>query len=84
MPRNNLVDVHHGPGGLRVEFLTDIYTPVMVYLKDGSATFYCAQGEGEVEGIGLTHAQLLFLDQIEAKANAHYDKYTHNNPENKR
>lgn len=74
----------HGPRGLRVEFLDDMYTPVMVFLGRLSATFQCASAEGEIEGQDLSRDQLNFLAELESEADAHYDKYTHNNPENKR
>ncbi len=42
-----------GPGGLRVVFNEDPDTPCMVYLYDASATFDCAEMEGEIEGYGV-------------------------------
>ena len=62
-----------GPDGLRVEFNADeIFpndpgqgTPVLVCLGRETATFCCALNEGEVDGIRLSPAQMLFLESIE-------------------
>jgi hypothetical protein len=72
------IETHEGPGGLRVEFLDDPYTPVMVYLKRGSATFQCAIDTGEVEDETLSREQCAFLARIEDEANEHYNRYTIN------
>lgn len=65
-----------GPGGIRVVFdPKDFDTPCMVYLKDASATFYCAQGEGYVEHIELTQEQFDFLTSLEEQADEFYNEH---------
>ena len=69
-----------GPGGLHLVFdPEDPDTPCMVYLRDrseeGSATFWCALEEGEVEGYDLSSAQLEFLKGYEAEATAFDDAH---------
>lgn len=62
--------------GCRVELDTDeVYpddpgqgTPAMVYYRDGSATYWCAVGEGEVDGkefIRLPPRVLEWLESLE-------------------
>lgn len=60
-----------GPGGLRLVFGDDIYTPCMVYLKDASATFHCALGEGAVEYESLSSGQVEWLSQFDDAATKH-------------
>jgi hypothetical protein len=62
-----------GPGGLRLVFGHDPYTPCMVYLKDASATFDCAVGEGAVEHHSMTYAQTDWLLSFDEAASRHID-----------
>jgi hypothetical protein len=60
-----------GPGGIRLVFGNDPYTPCMVYLKDGSATYDCAIDEGSVEGNALTNKQFDWLIDFSNQADQH-------------
>ncbi len=69
-----------GPGGLHIVFdPQDPDTPCMVYLRDrseeASATFFCALEVGEVEGYDLSDAQLAFLKEHAAAAEAFDDAH---------
>lgn len=66
-----------GPGGLKVIFDdNDSDTPVIVALGNGTATFHCCEGEGEVEGQELSDAQVSFLRNIAQEAYDFYDAHT--------
>ena len=62
-----------GPNGLSVCFdASQIFpndpgqgTPVLVCLGRETSSFCCAINEGEVDGIRLSPAQMLFLESIE-------------------
>ena len=64
-----------GPGGLLVKLdAGEIYpadpgngTPVMVHLPfgHGSATYWCACGEGDIEGMALTQQQFDWLQSLD-------------------
>lgn len=60
-----------GPGGVRLVFGNDMYTPCMVYYKDGSATLHCALHEGEVEGHHLNERQATWLGSFSEAAEGH-------------
>ncbi len=77
---------HSGPGGIVLVLdASEIYpedpgngTPAMVYLcrglreDDCSSTYWCCQGEGEVEHLQLTRAQTEWIDKIEPVVDAFY------------
>jgi len=68
-----------GPGGLRVVFdPKDSDTPCMVYFREASSTFDCANANGEVDGYELTSRQCAYLAGLEAEADEFYNAYTHN------
>jgi hypothetical protein len=60
-------------------------TPVMVFLNPvgaitnpsgckASATYWCAIGEGEIEGYKLSESELQFLDRLEDKVEALFEE----------
>jgi len=63
-----------GPGGIRVVFTTkDADTPCMVYLKNDSATFDCANDTGEIGEHFTTPEQQDWLRALEPQADACYE-----------
>lgn len=60
-----------GPGGVRLVFGHDPYTPCMVYMGKWSATFGCAVDTGEVELEQLNAVQMNWLLSYETAADDH-------------
>jgi hypothetical protein len=48
-------------------------TPAIVRLKGSTATYWCATGEGEVEGTELSDKQMAWLLEQEDAVDALYD-----------
>ncbi len=59
-----------GPGGIRIELdRSEVFpndpgngTPALVYCRGNTATYWCACGEGEVDGIMLSEGQMEWLE----------------------
>lgn len=77
--------VLHGPDGIKLELdQTEVYpddpgqgTPALVILKTGqTATFWCADEQGEVDGIPLSNQQKEWLHGKEELVNQLIHEWT--------